>query len=197
MGSARLVVAGGFESMSRVPYYLPQAARAPGLRLGHAALTDGVILDGLWDPYNDIHMGSIAEACAAALGITRAEQDAYAAASYRRAAVRVLVRGAQRLVVAQRLALALGVAQRLAVAVDDGLSVRVTVSHRVCVRVAVEIGHALGDVVELGGTLGDAVELSSAVCDAVELGGAFGDAVHIRGRNALTYSTSAMRRIHL
>ncbi len=92
MGSARLVVAGGFESMSRVPYYLPQAARAPGLRLGHAALTDGVILDGLWDPYNDIHMGSIAEACAAALGITRAEQDAYAAASYRRAAAAAAAR---------------------------------------------------------------------------------------------------------
>ncbi len=83
LGEAEAVVAGGMESMSNVPYYLPQA-RA-GLRMGHARALDGMILDGLWDPYHDFHMGTAAERCARAMSITRAEQDAYAAESLRRA----------------------------------------------------------------------------------------------------------------
>ena len=61
LGHSDIVVAGGFESMSRVPFYMPAGSRW-GLRLGHAAASDGVLLDGLWDPHHDIHMGSIAEA---------------------------------------------------------------------------------------------------------------------------------------
>jgi acetyl-CoA C-acetyltransferase len=82
-GDADIVVAGGMESMSNVPYYLP-AARA-GMRLGHATAVDGLIQDGLWDVYNDFHMGSAAELCARERKISRADQDAYAAESYRRA----------------------------------------------------------------------------------------------------------------
>lgn len=51
------VVAGGTESMSNAPYYLPSSARSHGLRMGHASLTDSMIHDGLWDPYGDVHMG--------------------------------------------------------------------------------------------------------------------------------------------
>jgi acetyl-CoA C-acetyltransferase len=82
-GDADVVIAGGMESMSNVPYYLP-TARA-GMRLGHATAVDGMIHDGLWDPVNDFHMGSAAELCAREHRIGRAEQDAYAAESYRRA----------------------------------------------------------------------------------------------------------------
>jgi acetyl-CoA C-acetyltransferase len=83
LGHHEVVVAGGMESMSNAPYLLPSARY--GSRLGHGALVDAVLKDGLWDPYNDIHMGSCAEATAKALGITRAAQDEYAAASYARA----------------------------------------------------------------------------------------------------------------
>jgi acetyl-CoA C-acetyltransferase len=82
-GDADVVVAGGMESMSNVPYYLP-TARA-GMRLGHAQAIDGLIQDGLWDVYNNFHMGSAAELCAREKKIDRAAQDAYAAESYRRA----------------------------------------------------------------------------------------------------------------
>jgi acetyl-CoA C-acetyltransferase len=82
-GDAEVVVAGGMESMSNAPYYLPQARG--GMRLGHGRVTDGLIFDGLWDPYNDFHMGSAAELCARDKQIDRAQQDAYAAESYRRA----------------------------------------------------------------------------------------------------------------
>lgn len=82
-GSASVVVAGGFESMSGVPYYATGARG--GLRLGHGKLLDGVIHDGLWDPYGNEHMGSCAEKTAREFKITRAQQDAYAARSYARA----------------------------------------------------------------------------------------------------------------
>jgi acetyl-CoA C-acetyltransferase len=71
------------ESMSNVPYYLDKARN--GYRLGHGQLTDGLVKDGLWDVYNDYHMGSAAELCAAECHITREEQDAYAIQSYHRA----------------------------------------------------------------------------------------------------------------
>merc|ERR1719326_1956132 len=83
LGHADVAVAGGLESMSNVPYYAP--SQRAGARLGHASLLDGVIHDGLWDPYDDKHMGMCAEACADEYAISRAEQDAYALASYERA----------------------------------------------------------------------------------------------------------------
>ncbi|HZS41068.1 MAG TPA: thiolase family protein [Polyangia bacterium] len=82
-GDADVIVAGGMESMSNVPYYLP-AARA-GMRLGNSTVIDGLVHDGLWDVYNNFHMGSAAELCAREKKIERAAQDAYAAESYRRA----------------------------------------------------------------------------------------------------------------
>ena len=85
-GDAELVVAGGMESMSRAPYLLPKARE--GLRLGHGQLLDSMIHDGLWDAYGDVHMGDCAELCAREKGISRADQDAYAAESYRRARAR-------------------------------------------------------------------------------------------------------------
>jgi acetyl-CoA C-acetyltransferase len=83
LGEAEVVAAGGMESMTRAPYLLPRARE--GQRLGHGPLLDAMILDGLWDPYNDFHMGSAAEGCARDRAIDRAAQDAYAAESYRRA----------------------------------------------------------------------------------------------------------------
>jgi len=82
-GDFKLVAAGGMESMSQAPYLA--AGVREGLRLGHGKLLDSTILDGLWDPYNDIHMGSCAELCAAEYQLGREEQDAYALESYRRA----------------------------------------------------------------------------------------------------------------
>jgi acetyl-CoA acetyltransferases len=82
LGINDIVVAGGMESMSNVPYYL-EKARA-GYRLGHGELTDGLLKDGLWDVYNNFHMGAAAELCAETCKISREEQDAYAAESYRR-----------------------------------------------------------------------------------------------------------------
>jgi acetyl-CoA C-acetyltransferase len=83
LGDAQVVVAGGMESMSNVPYY-DRAARA-GARMGDVQLQDGMILDGLWDPYGQVHMGMCAEACAATHGIPRSVQDEYAVESTRRA----------------------------------------------------------------------------------------------------------------
>ncbi len=83
LDDAGLVVAGGMESMTRAPYILPRARQ--GQRMGHGALVDAMIFDGLWDPYNDFHMGSAAELCARDRDIGRAAQDAYAIESYRRA----------------------------------------------------------------------------------------------------------------
>lgn len=84
-GDADTIVAGGMESMSLAPYVLPQART--GLRMGHAELLDSMISDGLWDAFNDYHMGITAENVAEQWGISREEQDAYAAESQRRAAV--------------------------------------------------------------------------------------------------------------
>lgn len=82
-GDAEVVVAGGMESMSNVPYYLPQA-RA-GARLGNATMVDGMVHDGLWDVYNNFHMGNAAELCAKEYSFTREAQDAFAKQSYERA----------------------------------------------------------------------------------------------------------------
>jgi acetyl-CoA C-acetyltransferase len=83
LGDARLVLAGGMESMSNAPYLLPGARG--GLRLGDAKLVDSLVHDGLWDVYNDRHMGSCAELCASRYEFSRDEQDAYAVQSYERA----------------------------------------------------------------------------------------------------------------
>ena len=83
LGEAQVIAAGGMESMSRAPYLLPQARQ--GQRLGHGRVVDAMILDGLWDPYHDFHMGSAAEQTARALAIGREAQDRFAAESYRRA----------------------------------------------------------------------------------------------------------------
>jgi len=82
-GDHDVVVAGGMESMTNAPYLLPKARE--GLRLGHAQVIDSMITDGLWDAYKNVHMGECAELCAREKAITRADQDAFAAESYRRA----------------------------------------------------------------------------------------------------------------
>ncbi|HEY4193922.1 MAG TPA: beta-ketoacyl synthase N-terminal-like domain-containing protein, partial [Mucilaginibacter sp.] len=82
-GQNDIVVAGGMESMSNVPYYLDKARN--GYRLGNGQIIDGLVKDGLWDVYNDYHMGSAAELCAAECGISREAQDGYAIESYQRA----------------------------------------------------------------------------------------------------------------
>jgi acetyl-CoA C-acetyltransferase len=82
-GEHDVVVAGGMESMSNAPYLLPKARE--GYRLGHAQVIDSLIQDGLWDAYGNVHMGDCAELCAKEKGITRADQDAFAVESYRRA----------------------------------------------------------------------------------------------------------------
>jgi acetyl-CoA C-acetyltransferase len=77
-------VAGGMESMSNIPYYLPGART--GYRLGNNKVVDGLVNDGLWDIYNNQHMGMCGEACAETFKITRQDQDAFAIQSYERAA---------------------------------------------------------------------------------------------------------------
>lgn len=81
--SRQIVVAGGTESMSNVPYYLPTARS--GARFGHKEIIDGVLKDGLTDAYDNKHMGIAAEECATEHSITREQQDAYAIASYQKA----------------------------------------------------------------------------------------------------------------
>jgi acetyl-CoA C-acetyltransferase len=83
LGDASLVVAGGMESMSNVPYYLEKART--GYRMGDGKLVDGMIFDGLWDPYNQVHMGTCGDKCAAEYKFTREQQDDYAKESFRRA----------------------------------------------------------------------------------------------------------------
>jgi acetyl-CoA C-acetyltransferase len=84
LGDNDVVVAGGMENMSSVPYYMDKARN--GYRLGHGSITDGLVKDGLWDVYNDYHMGSAAELCATECKISREDQDAYAIDSYKRSA---------------------------------------------------------------------------------------------------------------
>jgi len=83
LGENELVVAGGMESMSNIPYYLDKART--GYRLGHGSIIDGVLKDGLWDPYNDYHMGNAGELCSKTFNITREDQDQFAKESYTRA----------------------------------------------------------------------------------------------------------------
>jgi acetyl-CoA C-acetyltransferase len=83
VGDTDLVVVGGMESMSNVPYYLDKART--GYRMGNGTLVDGMIFDGLWDPYSDVHMGNCGDACAKEYKISREAQDEYAAGSFRKA----------------------------------------------------------------------------------------------------------------
>jgi acetyl-CoA C-acetyltransferase len=83
-GDLEIAAAGGMESMSNAPYLLPDARR--GSRLGHAKMVDAMILDGLWDGYNDFHMGVTCELVAEKFGVSRAEMDEFALGSHRKAA---------------------------------------------------------------------------------------------------------------
>ena len=83
LGLAEAQVAGGMENMSRVPYYLPRASQQPAF--GEQKLHDGLIADGLWDVYNQTHMGNCAENTAKKYEISREEQDEFAILSYKRA----------------------------------------------------------------------------------------------------------------
>jgi acetyl-CoA C-acetyltransferase len=82
-GNSSIVVAGGMESMTNAPYLLPQARK--GYRLGNAQIIDSMVHDGLWDVYNDYHMGITGENVAEKYGITREEQDEFAVNSHRKA----------------------------------------------------------------------------------------------------------------
>ncbi len=82
-GNSSIVVAGGMESMTNAPYLLPQARK--GYRLGNGQVIDSMVHDGLWDVYNDYHMGITGENVAEKYGITRAEQDEFAVNSHRKA----------------------------------------------------------------------------------------------------------------
>jgi acetyl-CoA C-acetyltransferase len=83
LGDAAVVVAGGMESMSNSPYLLEKAR--DGYKMGHGKLIDSMIRDGLWDVYNDFHMGNAAEICARECAIPREAQDEFAIQSYKRA----------------------------------------------------------------------------------------------------------------
>src|SRR5229473_5079216 len=81
-GNSTLVVAGGMESMTNAPYLLPQARK--GYRLGDGQIIDSMVRDGLWDIYNDYHMGITGENVAEKYGVTREEQDKFAVNSHRK-----------------------------------------------------------------------------------------------------------------
>jgi acetyl-CoA C-acetyltransferase len=83
LGQHQIIVAGGFESMSNVPYYLEKGRN--GYKYGHGQVVDGIIKDGLWDPYDNHHMGNAGEHCAKELSFSREDQDKFAIESYRRA----------------------------------------------------------------------------------------------------------------
>jgi acetyl-CoA C-acetyltransferase len=83
-GNAEIVVAGGMESMTNAPYLLPQGRN--GFRMGNSVVVDSMVHDGLWDAFNDYHMGMTGENVAEKYGITREEQDEYALNSHRKAA---------------------------------------------------------------------------------------------------------------
>src|SRR5918912_377378 len=82
-GNSSIVIAGGMESMTNAPYLLPNARK--GYRLGNAKIIDSMVQDGLWDVYNDYHMGITGENVAEKYGITREEQDEFAVNSHRKA----------------------------------------------------------------------------------------------------------------
>ncbi|MBC6609405.1 acetyl-CoA C-acyltransferase [Hymenobacter sp. BT507] len=84
LGQADVVLAGGMESMSNVPYYLDKARF--GAKYGHGQMIDGLVRDGLWDPYHDYAMGNAAENTAKEMGFTREQQDEFAIESYTRSA---------------------------------------------------------------------------------------------------------------
>ncbi|MFW3898852.1 acetyl-CoA C-acetyltransferase [Pseudomonas bharatica] len=86
-GDAEVIIAGGQENMSLANYVMPGART--GLRMGHASLIDSMISDGLWDAFNDYHMGITAENLVEKYGISREEQDAFAAASQQKAAAAI------------------------------------------------------------------------------------------------------------
>jgi len=86
-GDNEVVVAGGMENMSSVPYYVDSVRK--GNKLGDQKLIDGLIKDGLWEVYNNYHMGNAAELCAAEFNLGREEQDRYAVQSYKRSAAAV------------------------------------------------------------------------------------------------------------
>ena len=83
LGQNDIMVAGGMESMSNVPYYLKK--HRFGSKLGHSKAEDGILIDGLWDVYNDFHMGTAGEICAKECTISREQQDEFAVESYKRA----------------------------------------------------------------------------------------------------------------
>lgn len=83
LGRATTIVAGGMESMTNAPYLLPDARG--GMRLGHSQVVDSMVHDGLWDIYNDFHMGMTGEKVASELDVSRSAQDEFAAESHRRA----------------------------------------------------------------------------------------------------------------
>ncbi len=83
LNESKVVVAGGMESMSNAPYAMDKARG--GFRMGHGTVLDTMIFDGLWDPYNNVHMGNCGDLCAKECNYTRAQLDEYAAESYRRA----------------------------------------------------------------------------------------------------------------
>jgi acetyl-CoA C-acetyltransferase len=83
LGEAELILAGGMESMSNAPYLLPQAR--VGFRIGHAKVVDSMIQDGLWDAFEDYHMGNTGEIVAEKFQVTRQQQDQYALDSHRKA----------------------------------------------------------------------------------------------------------------
>ncbi|KAA3611280.1 MAG: thiolase family protein [Calditrichaeota bacterium] len=83
VGDADVIIAGGMENMSQVPYYLPKLRS--GSKMGHGQVVDGMIKDGLWDVYNDFHMGNAAELCAKNCDVSREAQDEFAILSYKRA----------------------------------------------------------------------------------------------------------------
>jgi len=82
-GNSSIIVAGGMESMTNAPYLLPQARK--GYRLGNATIVDSMVNDGLWDIYNDYHMGITGENVAEKYGVTREEQDEFAVNSHQKA----------------------------------------------------------------------------------------------------------------
>jgi acetyl-CoA C-acetyltransferase len=82
-GDAQVVVAGGTENMSRTPYLLEKARN--GYRMGNGEIVDSLIRDGLWDVYNNVHMGTCGDRCAEKYGISREQQDEFAVASFKRA----------------------------------------------------------------------------------------------------------------